>query len=306
VREFLSADHIANQIRMQRTRWSGAFLLVEGDLDSRFYSRFVLQSSIVVAHGKDRAIGALRILVDEGFKGILAIVDQDFWVLGEGSRPDLAGLLCTDGRDLEIMLLRSPVLERLLTTWGSKEKLGGLRERDVDPADILLQAGKEIGYLRWLSERDRSAPTRTPDTALSPDGPLRLKFRELTFGKFVDRRALRIDLQKLIQAVSNHSQQPIYRERVEVALQALRSKADERRHDAWDICAGHDLLKLLEIGLCSLFGSCQPSDLKNFDRVLVVAYDDEWFWQSALFANLQAWQAANPEQPLLRADRGLV
>jgi hypothetical protein len=225
--------------------------------------------------------------------------------LGEGSRPDVTDLLCTDGRDLEIMLLRSPVLERLLSTWGSGDKLDGLRRQGEDPANILLQASKEIGYLRWLCERDKRATARDPDNALAPDGALRLKFRDLTFGKFVDRRTLRIDRDKLIEAVSNHSRQPVYRERVEAALQELRIEADQHGHDAWDICAGHDLLELLEIGLCSLFGSCQPTALKNFGLVLVVAYDDAWFRRSALFTSLQDWQNAHPERPLLRTEPGM-
>jgi hypothetical protein len=85
-------------------------------------------------------------------------------------------------------------------------------------------------------------------------------------------------------------------------LQVLRSEANQRGHDAWNICNGHDLLQLLEIGLCGVFGSHQQTHLKKLPLTLVVAYDDEWFRQSALFASLRAWQTGHPEQTLLRTD----
>jgi hypothetical protein len=41
MREFLTVDRVANQIRLRRSTYSGTFLLVEGTSDQIFYERFV-------------------------------------------------------------------------------------------------------------------------------------------------------------------------------------------------------------------------------------------------------------------------
>jgi hypothetical protein len=41
VREFLTVERVANEIRLRRSTYSGTFLLVEGSSDKTFYERFV-------------------------------------------------------------------------------------------------------------------------------------------------------------------------------------------------------------------------------------------------------------------------
>ncbi|MGB5969745.1 MAG: DUF4435 domain-containing protein [Spirulinaceae cyanobacterium] len=85
MRNLLTVDRVANQIRLRRSIYQGTFLLVEGRSDKIFYERFVNNSSceLVTTSGKPssklRAISILEILEKESnFKGILAIVDADF------------------------------------------------------------------------------------------------------------------------------------------------------------------------------------------------------------------------------------
>lgn len=291
MKQYLGAVDIANEVRMRRTRWRGAFLLVEGSTDTLLYGRFVHRESIVVANGKEQVIACLRILVTESFPGIAGIVDRDMWLLGEGEEPAIEGLLCTDGRDLESMMLRSRALDNILHTLGSPEKIQRVVANGNVPHEMLLRAASEIGYLRWLCERDRSVP--------------RLRFQELTFSRFTDGKTLTVDRAAMLRTVSNHSQQPIDVDLVEKALAALRDLAQQRGHSLWDICSGHDLVELLGIGLRSLFGSCQPNELKSLDRMLVLAYQDEWFRQTSLYADMQAWQQRHPEHGLLAPERTL-
>lgn len=298
MRQYLTPHDVANQIRMRRSQWAGAFLLVEGGTDARFYGRFVHYESIVVADGKEQVIQCLRLLVGHAFPGVAAIVDRDEWALGEGAMPEIPGLMCTDDRDLEIMALRSPALGRVLDTYGSEDKLAGLQAGGTSAVDILLGAGSELGYLRWLCVRDQSRGDRDPATALAPDGPLRLKFKKLSFGKFLDRRTLEVDRKRLVRAISDHSRQPLHVQRVEEALDGLRQLASETSVDPWDLCAGHDLVKILEIGLCSRFGSCQQVTLEKLDGVLLLAYQDAHFERTLLFAAMQAWSTAHPEHTL--------
>lgn len=299
MRQYLGASDLANEVRMRRSQWHGAFLLIEGSTDSLLYGRFVHRESIVVANGKQHVIECLGILVQEGFTGIAAIVDRDMWILREGEPPEIDGLLCTDGRDLESMMLRSRAFDNMLHTLGSPVKVEKIAANGNEPRDVLLRAASELGYLRWLCERDRRSSPPGQQDALAHDGPLRLRFQELTFSKFTDDKTLAVDRAKMLRTVSNHSQQPIHLDRVEKALEELRALAQQRGHSLWDICAGHDLVELLRIGLHKLLGSCQQNDLKSLDRMLVLAYQDEWFRKTSLYAEMQDWQQRHPAHGLL-------
>ena len=80
MREFLTDDRIANQLRLRRSTFAGTFLLVEGSSDKVFYERFVNKKvcQLEVVAGKIRVITVLDILETSSFRGILGIVDADF------------------------------------------------------------------------------------------------------------------------------------------------------------------------------------------------------------------------------------
>ncbi|MDJ1179813.1 DUF4435 domain-containing protein [Roseofilum sp. BLCC_M91] len=108
MRDQLTPDREANAIRLKRQTFTGAFLLVEGGSDKKFYQRFTHKNcEIEVVSGKpsskQRVIQVLQILENDNFAGILAIVDADFDRLDnlEFSSPNL---LRTDTHDLETML----------------------------------------------------------------------------------------------------------------------------------------------------------------------------------------------------------
>ncbi|MEH2247129.1 DUF4435 domain-containing protein [Nostoc sp.] len=112
MRDFLTVDRVANQIRLRRSTYTGNFLLVEGSSDKTFYKRFVdkLVCELVETSGKpsskQRAIDILKILEQSNFQGVLAIVDADFDRL-ETLLYTSYNLLRTDSHDLETMLINS-------------------------------------------------------------------------------------------------------------------------------------------------------------------------------------------------------
>lgn len=124
MREYITPERIANQIRLRRSNFSGAFIIVEGRSDNLVYERLVSQHKceFSIALNKDNAINALDILDKDNFTGVLAIVDADFSIL-EGSIHTSSNLLITDDHDLEMMLIKSPALEKLLCEVGSDEKI---------------------------------------------------------------------------------------------------------------------------------------------------------------------------------------
>ncbi|RLG24840.1 hypothetical protein DRN85_06980, partial [Methanosarcinales archaeon] len=180
---------ITNTARMMRTQYSGTILIVEGSTDSRVYGRLVSKTEcrIIPAEGKEKAINALEMLEKDSFNGVLTIVDADFWKI-EGVEPNNSNILLTDSHDLETMILYSDALDSVLSEFGSDPKIMDLGK---PIRDILLESGLPIGYLRWLS-------STTKDN-------LSLKFKKLSFDKFVNKNTLIVNIDNLIEQAKTNS-----------------------------------------------------------------------------------------------------
>ncbi len=274
MRDNITPERIANKVRMLRSdpNWKPrSILLVEGSSDSTFYTHLIdtTRCHVEVANGKQQALAVLRILEEDSVQGVLAIVDADFDVL-EGSIPESSNVLLTDTHDLETLLIRSPALDKLLGEYGSSEKL-----TDKDVRLILLEGGKPIGYLRWISLRENAA----------------LKFEDLDFGNFLDRRELRVDERRLVQVLKSRSQSPYTEEQLHTFLQTLR----QNTHDPWYVCCGHDLIEILSVGLRSTFGSWRATEVapKLLEKGLRLAYEPSFFQQTELYQAIRAWEESH-------------
>ena len=231
MREYLTPDRIADGIHMERD-YPGyslyAFLLVEGSTDERIYKHFIAEDKcqIIVAHSKENAINTLAILEKDHFLGVLAIVDADFMIL-EGMQPSSQNLLLTDIHDLELMMINSPALEKVLLELGSRDKLSKLEEKHKqDIRSLIMECAMPIGYLRWISLREK----------------LSLKFEALKFDRFIDREDLTINVRHMITSVQGHttgstrSQRPLLKDdEIHDRMQQLSSDT----HDPWHVCCGY-------------------------------------------------------------------
>jgi Protein of unknown function (DUF4435) len=279
MREYITPERIANQIRLRRSNFSGVFIIVEGSSDKLIYERLVSieKCEFSIAFNKDNAINALGILDQDNFKGVLAIVDADFSVL-EGSVHNSSNLFVTDDHDLEMMLIKSPALEKVLRELGSEDKIFNFGK---DVRKTLVESGKIIGYLRWASLKHN----------------LNLKFEDLSFSKFIEQKSLSINTLTLIQVIKNHSQKPaLVDKEVEKLLNALQNP----NHDLWHVCCGHDLICILSIALCKTLGSCNTNDVKPevLEREFRLAYEESYFFNTQLYTLIQNWQNNHPYQIL--------
>ncbi len=280
MREGITAHSIANDIRMTRSQYAGAFLLVEGETaDLRVYKRLfdVEACQIIPAHGKANAIEALDILEQDTFLGALAIVDADFWRL-EGKELSSENLFITDSHDLETMLLQSPALEKLLDEFGSANKIATFtKQRGVPLRQALLDIGRPLGYFRWISLQHS----------------YELTFNNITFSRFVDKKTLALDTVRLIQTVKNKSGR---HDLNEATLQKQINEAASEAHASWDICSGHDLVIILSLGLGRVLGSNKAEEVKPelLEKFLRTGYEVIYFSATQLYHALQQWEANNP------------
>ncbi len=280
--EYLTAQWLANYIRMMRSQDNRTFMIVEGSTDQRFYQQLVDKEKkhcvIVRAENKLNAIETLTILEQTQFKGVLAIVDADFDVLKNVVYSD--NLLLTDSHDLETMILKSPALEKFLNEYGSEEKIKKfVAQQGKDIREKLLDEGVHLGYLRWVSLDEL-------------DNEHKLKFEGLSFSKFLDKKNLTLNPQKLIKVVKNHSQkQGINEEYLQKKINSKKQKA----YNPWYVCCGHDLTAILSEGLRHSFGSRETSEVKLeiAEKNLRLAYEHAYFVSSKLYQSIKRWEEAN-------------
>lgn len=273
----LNGYDIANTARMTRSRHSGAIMIVEGEIDIRVYQHFVKQGQCILipAHGKDNAVDALAILEGTKFKGLIVIVDADFWRLEQIQLPS-QNLLMTDTHDLETMILFSPALDKILSEFGSAPRILGLGK---PLRELLLDRCLPIGYLRWLS-----SPTKKN---------LGLRFKKLSFEKFVNEKTLTVDLDKLINEVKQNSGGPKLDQKA--TKEEVRALLRNKIYDPWQVCCGRDLIQMLAIGLRKVFGNHRGVRITTdvLDGILRLAYEYSLFHLSILYKSIMKWEQAN-------------
>ncbi len=276
MREFLNEHTVANSIRQARELLSSTFLIVEGDIDSRVYKNFFANNDCQtqVAHNKENAIKALKILQGENFQGLLAIVDADFDIL-ENMNYANHSLFLTDFHDLECMILESPAFDKVLSEFGSEGKIVELKKNNII-RDVFFEISAFIGYLRWISLSDA----------------LNLTFEGLDFGKFIKKDSLVFDLGLLVNAVKNKSQRPDINSTILIEkINALT----EHNHDKRQVSCGKDLVEILAIGLQKVLGTNNSNKVTSeiIARDLRLAYEFEFFVSTELYQNVKMWEEQN-------------
>jgi hypothetical protein len=291
----LVPEDIANEIRMERRYPGGSlytFLLVEGSTDERVYKHFIAEDrcQIIVAHSKENVIDVLAILEKDNFLGVLAIADADFMVLEE-KQPFSQNLLLTDMHDLELMMINSPALEKVLAELGSIEKIAKFEEKyQKNIRSLLIECAIPIGYLRWVSLREK----------------LSLKFEALKFEKFIHKEILTIDTIQLIRIVQSHTTANIGPHKPSLKDDELHGRIQQLSsdsHDSWHVCCGHDVVSILSLGLRKAIGSnnSQGVETDHVEMCLRLAYEWSYFSQTQLYAAIQNWERANETFIVLRA-----
>lgn len=278
MREYLTVDRIANTIRQQQTTFTGSFLLVEGDSDKKIYQNLVEESNcrFQICKGKpsskQRVIQVLDILNKDNIEGIIGIVDADFDHL-EKTQYSHNNLFLTDDHDLEMMLIKSPALDKLLKEFASEDKLNELK---LDIKEVLLNLSYELGYLRWISQCDN----------------LNLTFNDLDYQKFLDTNRLTTDSNQLIQTVINKTQN------YSISKEDLLEKINIKKSDSYckyQICCGHDIIEFLSILLRKTIGSNKANQVKpdDLEKSLRLAYEASYFKNTHLYSLIFKWQQNN-------------
>ncbi len=259
-----------------------AFLLVEGATDERFWAVHVdfRACQIRPTGGRDKALSILQTVRDEGKSGFVAVLDADFDRL-EGSLLLDADIVWTDFHDLDLMLLSSPALEKLLFEVASRKKWQDFEAAErVTVREALLARGVEMGRLRWLSRREGLGLSfRKAEKGGT--------FRHVDHRKLCDDKTWKLNAAKLVKTVLDFSSDP--RTVPGDLLSRMKALPDA---DPWQLCVGHDLVGLLAVGLRSKLGS-RNLDIEDIEERLRLAFERAHLEGTEMFAALQRWQQDN-------------
>lgn len=288
MRQYLSPEDIANDIRMTRSQHRGAFVMVEGETaDLLFFDRLLDRNECQLqpAFGKANVLDVVSLLEADGFLGILGIVDADRSRIS-GNRPPSDNVLITDGCDLEAMILHSPALDKVLAELGSTEKIRRFEsESGTTVREHLAALARPLGALRHISETEK----------------IGLSFEGLKFARFVDKQSLVLDHTKLVSTVLARSVAPQRTFDQMSILERVDRIVADRGIPAKNLSNGHDMVEILSLGLRQVLGSRREIEItpEILERDLRLAYEKEYFRSTELFAAIRDWEKRNPTFTIL-------
>ena len=178
----------------------------------------------------------------------------------------------TDCRDAESMMIISDALDDVLAEYGDQDKLALFEEKFGDIRDRIMKGAYPVGLLMYVSERNG----------------LGLSFKSLDFKAFIDSRNLECDIRAMIkESIANTNS-----ERTSAKYTSrLLSAEMEKNHDMKEVCRGHDLVKVLLVGLRDNFGGSNAKHLREGELggALRLAYDDDVFVKTQLYKDTKEW-----------------
>ena len=261
---------VVSEILMSRAAFDGSFLVLEGDSDSKFWSRRIAraQCQIVIAGSKPTVMGAIVRAIAVSERGTLGIVDDDYDSL-IGTPLPCANIFRTDARDLEAMLVRSAALEAVIHEVGDAAKIASFeRLEGVTVREALVVRSLLFGKLRWLDKQKG----------------WRFNFDRLSPWRFADVPNWRIDEPGVITTMANE---------LRVAEIDLRnSLAALPAVDPFLILRGKDTADILAMGLRNKLGNHQHP-VERVVQMLRLAFDDAMARATKLFHEILNWEAGN-------------
>ncbi len=269
-------DVLISKIKMKNiSKDNQVIILVEGDSDSRFYKNYFHKKICKIKfpmggnNNKANAIKTLEKLTEEDYK-VIALLDADFDHL-EKKKLLYDTLFLTDTHDLETMILSTNALEKIINESDNSNKLAEMKEPIVQ---ILLRTGKWIGYIRWFNKQENYA----------------LKFSSLDYGKFIKLGSAQIDidLNKLVDNIKNKSTRPDIKNND--FIEQIKQLFD-KSYDLWQVCNGHDLVKILFFILFKQNG--KDNVIADFEKNIRLSYETNQFLKTKLYQSIFIWEKEN-------------
>ena len=263
-----TASDIVAEVLMTRSAFSGPIVLVEGSPDSRFLKRHLLSiAQLTMCGGKQTAIVAMTNMATMGIQGCIAIVDRDFDDHRAANPP--ANVYYTDTHDTETLLLASR-LDTVLHELGDEAKLRAYKAVNGDMAGSVLDRAEKFGRLRYLNE---VAPAFY--IGMGPFSPW----------KYIDQGTWMVDEPRLNTDFATSCGHP--------TAHVLALIGGLPPLNTWKDAQGHDTLAIISIGLRQVLGNGTQAGEPVLSSSLRLAFTEDDFRQTQLYADLRIWEQAS-------------
>lgn len=268
---------IAANVRFSRHHHKGAVFIVEGETDCIALERFVSEKDCIVeiAFGKKNAIGAIDLLDDEGFQGVLALVDADFDRL-LGITHSSNSIVLSEFHDIEMDILHTSAFEHIIREYAEKPKLQANFGSSMDRVrNEILEACRPLSVLRLYNERRNMG----------------LNFRDLSFD-FIEESTLKCDVNALaLEIISKNSRRKINPQQI-IRIIASESGAI---HDLRQITRGHDAAHVLGRALRARLSSRRAVHTwrSEIESLLRLSFDFLAFAATDVFRQIKQWEDSN-------------
>lgn len=277
IKDDIDGLSLANEIRLSRPKHKGSFLLVEGPDDKKIFLDFCDQQACMIfpSSGKENLLDALRILDREGFQGVLGFADQDFAeFIGF---PTVKGkVVFTDENDVEMMLLCSDALDKVLREFGNQDKINSLTSsQDKSVSELIFGSASIIGYLRLLSQINKWS----------------LSFERMTY-KYTANNSFIIDEKSIVRHVIGKSDTTPNMTESDI-VDKIRNRASDVE-SLKSLCCGHDCIRILGRALKYKLGNnpafINKKGAKVLGGILRTAYSFKFFQQTKAYTEIRKWE----------------
>ncbi|PTM75886.1 hypothetical protein [Cereibacter johrii] len=271
---FMDERDIAQEVIMERMVHKGATLLLEGKTDIKRFKNFIDESacSLVNCQSVRKAEGAIKILIQRGAKGVLAILDRDFRsVLGLQEKN--VNIVRSFGHDLDSDWLHTGATVRYLDEVADEAKVAALGGAN-QILNMIHTALRPISTARLLGVK-RVFQFRTSGVDVS---------------EFFDsgRDLLRDYLNSLTANGSVDASRHDWME-IEICKEMETPKPDLQMTNGHDLCCALGKMLMAEIGSRKR-PQTWGSEIESHIRM---SFDDRDFRSLAIYSKVLEWEGNN-------------
>ncbi len=279
-----------------------SLVLMEGTVDVAFWTEFKVELSILIPAGsKEKLVQVLEKVNQEGeLEGIAALIDADCWLVEQSEKLNTRNLLYYDVPDLEVMVLKSPVLEKVLRNSMTFVTLEESREFARKLLNDTWRLGTEYGFFRLVGCRN-------------PRLGLKLRTVSDSIAKHICGKRLELNRRRVAEALLEGSNELDSAELLDTA-DAIRSEKLPK-----ELCVGgKDLMSVLAHIIPILFKRIFVDDSKyeridertlermqrklqtdgGGDEVSLVlrnAFDKEYLLHTGVIGRIRNWESQKRE-----------
>jgi hypothetical protein len=270
---------ITAQIRMERQRHKGAFLLFEGTNDIKRFKKFFdgAVCSFVNCLGKDNVLGAIEDEQNAGREDVLGFADADF-DRALNVFVDNDDVIFSQCHDFDLDISASDAIHRYFDEVADGQKVDGCGGC-LACVNQILDAIKPLSAMRFANERHQ----------------LGYCLKDVRHDAFFDGHA--VDVAAMINSVS---QGRFSSARHKAALLQHINRYHAAAFDLGQFTNGHDFFAALGIALRSRLGNRQVQQTwrSEVEKHLRLTFDVGDFQETGCLPKIKSWEARSGFQVL--------